>query len=87
MRIILQYSLKLLVILLLALPAFGCNKASEETATKAKTKTEKPASEQEQIESEVREGGLKDPGGAKSLREESAQQQQEQQEQADDTNQ
>lgn len=47
----------------------------------------RPASDHEQIESEVREGGLKDPGGAKDVRQETEQQQKEQQQQADDTNQ
>lgn len=73
----------LLVVGLLA----GCGHAAEDRETqKAKPRQgdqNSQPSEKEQIESEVREGGLKDPGGAKALRQESEEQQKQQQDQAD----
>ena len=69
----------------------GCRHADEDAAEKPKarqTESEpRPASDREQIESEVREGGLKNPGGAKDVRQETEEQQKEQQKQADDANQ
>jgi hypothetical protein len=66
----------------------GCRKADDESAKKARPEREAgQPSEKDQVESEVREGGLKDPGGAKSLRDESNQQQQEQQEQVNQVDQ
>lgn len=68
----------------------GCNRQSNEPRGQRidDTQTEKkPVTEKEQIESEIRPGGLKDPGGAKALRDESNQQHQEQQQQQDQADQ
>lgn len=77
----------LMIVLLTAGMLAGCGHAGkEQEAQKAKprrTDQNSQPSEKEQIESEVREGGLKDPGGAKALRQESQDQQKEQQDQAD----
>lgn len=84
--------MKRLAILILALGLIaGCHKAEDETAEKPKKQRteqrESTPSDQEQIENEVREGGLKDPGGAKSVRDEAADQQKEQQDQANQADQ
>ena len=85
--------MKIIVVLLLAIALIaGCRKADDETSTdKSKAhRTEensRPASDKEQVESEVREGGLKDPGGAKDVRKETEEQQKEQQQEADQANQ
>ena len=78
-------------LLLILAPLAGCRHPEEEAAEKPgaqRTESEaQPASDREQIESEVREGGFKDPGGAKDVRQETEEQQKEQQQQADETNQ
>ena len=70
-----------IALMLLAVLLAGCGTAEKPKAHPAEQ------SEREQIESEVREGGLKDPGGAKSLRDEAAEQQREQQEQINEIDQ
>lgn len=80
--------MKGIAVILLALGLFaGCHKAEDDSADKPKRQRaeqrETGSGDQDQVESEVREGGLKDPGGAKSVRDEAAEQQKEQQEQAD----
>lgn len=79
--------MRFIAVLLLAMVMIaGCRASDKETSSsrhKAQRTEESRPSEKDQIESEVREGGLKDPGGARSLRDEANQQQQQQQEEAD----
>ena len=81
-------SKKVLAAILAFFVLLGCQKTQHKEveskpAPADSSGSERKPSERDQLESEVREGGLKDPGGAKSLREESADQQKEQQEQAE----
>lgn len=67
----------LALMFLLCLLTSCSGKPEADTSTK-----KKQPSDREQIESEVREGGLRDPGGAKDVRDQAAEDQKQQQEEA-----
>lgn len=71
-------------ILLLACLSFlflnGCNEQPREESTKSDHRTtHEPASPQDDIQNDIREGGLRDPGGARDVRQEMQEQKEQQQ--------
>lgn len=48
----------------------GCNEQPKDVSSKSPRTTNEPASPQDDIQNDIREGGLRDPGGARDVRQE-----------------
>jgi hypothetical protein len=78
-------------ILLLACLSFlvlnGCNEQPKDVSSKSDQTSREPVSPQDDINNDIREGGLKDPGGARDVRQEMQEQKERQQQELNEIDQ
>jgi hypothetical protein len=80
--------LKISIVLLGGLLLVGCtSEEPKDVSAKQHRRTHESTSSQDDIQNDIRGGGLKDPGGARDVRQEMQDQQQQQQQELDETNQ